>query len=501
MRHATGCTLVLLLLALGVADAANPLAGLLGRLTGKSAIAKVACPDEVRDMLHVDTAKLQSIKDQMILQMKQGLAGEESPMLMLPTHLSQKPTGEEKGSYLALDLGGTNFRVLKVVLKGKGKFEVLHSKHKVEESLMSGPGENLFRFFAEKVRDMAPETVGAETAMPLGFTFSFPVLQTSINVGTLVEWTKGFSCSGVEGQDVVNLLQKAFRDLNINISVEALVNDTPGTMMAGAYKNPNVAAGLILGTGTNLCFLQTVAQAPKLQDKRAFNALPSVVTWRREPFCGPNAQHIVNTEWGGFGDGRAEESLPMCKHDKELDAKSVNPGKHLYEKMIGGMFLGELTRRFAADLIEQGKLFSHNKNLGNKLEGFVTEGGFSTECMSRLEGSRTYEEARAILKSLGVVDSKKADIDLLRAVCVAVSDRAALLAGAGLAAVAEHLKREHDCLVAVDGTLFAKYPKIKDRMLSCLKTLLGRRMGVRFVSAEDGSGVGAALAAAAACAK
>ena len=81
------------------------------------------------------------------------------------------------------------------------------------------------RFFAEKVRDMAPESVGAETAMPLGFTFSFPVLQAvffffllfpllflglssflavvhahtrrraqpllqaSINEGTLVEWT------------------------------------------------------------------------------------------------------------------------------------------------------------------------------------------------------------------------------------------------------------------------------------------------------------------------
>ena len=28
----------------------------------------------------------------------------------------------------------------------------------------------------------------------------------------------------------------------------------------------------------------------------------------------------------------------MCKHDNELDAKSVNPGKHLYEKMIGGMY-------------------------------------------------------------------------------------------------------------------------------------------------------------------
>lgn len=27
----------------------------------------------------------------------------------------------------------------------------------------------------------------------LGFTFSFPIMQTSINSGTLIRWTKGFS--------------------------------------------------------------------------------------------------------------------------------------------------------------------------------------------------------------------------------------------------------------------------------------------------------------------
>ena len=53
---------------------------------------------------------------------------------------------------------------------------------------------------------MAPEAVGADEAMPMGFTFSFPVLQTRINAGSLVEWTKGFSCPGVVGEDVVMLL-------------------------------------------------------------------------------------------------------------------------------------------------------------------------------------------------------------------------------------------------------------------------------------------------------
>jgi len=40
--------------------------------------------------------------------------GSSSPMLMLPTHITRLPNGKEKGMYLAIDLGGTNFRVLKV---------------------------------------------------------------------------------------------------------------------------------------------------------------------------------------------------------------------------------------------------------------------------------------------------------------------------------------------------------------------------------------------------
>ena len=38
--------------------------------------------------------------------------------------------------------------------------------------------------------------------------------------------------------------------------------------------------------------------------------------------------------------------------------------------------------------------------------------------------------------------------------------------------MAVHLKREHDCLIAVDGTLYAKYPQFKQRMTSCLQVPL-----------------------------
>src|SRR6218665_55065 len=50
---------------------------------------------------------------------------------------------------------------------------------------------------------------GKSEPLPLGFTFSFPCKQEGLAVGRLVRWTKGFSCAGVQGEDVVRLLQEA----------------------------------------------------------------------------------------------------------------------------------------------------------------------------------------------------------------------------------------------------------------------------------------------------
>jgi len=46
----------------------------------------------------------------------------------------------------------------------------------------------------------------------MGVTFSFPVHQTAINSGVLIEWTKGFSASGVPGNDVVKFLNDAMAE-------------------------------------------------------------------------------------------------------------------------------------------------------------------------------------------------------------------------------------------------------------------------------------------------
>lgn len=56
---------------------------------------------------------------------------------MLPTYVFGWPTGQEKGSYLAVDLGGTNLRVCHVELEGEGRFEVTQTKFRLYVSATS----------------------------------------------------------------------------------------------------------------------------------------------------------------------------------------------------------------------------------------------------------------------------------------------------------------------------------------------------------------------------
>jgi len=68
---------------------------------------------------------------------------------------------------------------------------------------------------------------------------------------------QGFRCSGVEGEDVVRLLQEAISRRNdIQVKVAAILNDTTGCLMSCAWKNPKCRIGLIIGTGTNACYLE-----------------------------------------------------------------------------------------------------------------------------------------------------------------------------------------------------------------------------------------------------
>jgi len=122
------------------------------------------------------------------------------------------PTGNEEGTFLALDMGGTNLRVCEVVLSDEvGEFDIAQSKYRLPEELKSGSADDLWGYIADCVQQFVEyHHEGDEMPdFPLGFTFSYPASQDYIDHGVLQRWTKGFDIDGVEGEDVVPMLEKA----------------------------------------------------------------------------------------------------------------------------------------------------------------------------------------------------------------------------------------------------------------------------------------------------
>ena len=73
----------------------------------------------------------------------------------------------------------------------------------------------LFDYIAECIFLFLDKRNLVEFRMPLGFTFSFPCKQEGLNSARLTTWTKGFKCTGVEGEDVVKLLREAIDRRNV----------------------------------------------------------------------------------------------------------------------------------------------------------------------------------------------------------------------------------------------------------------------------------------------
>jgi hexokinase len=89
---------------------------------------------------------------------------------------------------------------------------------------------------------------------------------------------------------------------------------------------------------------------------------------------------IVNTEWGGFAS--VDALRPSC-FGMTLDQASDKPGDAMFEKMISGMYLGELVRLALAHLHAQGAFMSDMACLPLS---FAAPYSFQTARMSRIEG-------------------------------------------------------------------------------------------------------------------
>jgi hexokinase len=68
----------------------------------------------------------------------------------------------------------------------------------------------------------------------------------------------------------------------------------------------------------------------------------------------------------------------LTKYDRLVDKNSLNPSFQIFEKMISGMYLGEITRYALLELQSNGKLFA-GKNISVLKEPYAFQSAYSTD--------------------------------------------------------------------------------------------------------------------------
>jgi hexokinase len=162
---------------------------------------------------------------------------QDSDICMLPSYNDKLPTGLEMGTYLALDVGGSTFRIALVELNGrqpgtKNMRIVTMKSYKIDEKVRQRSGTQFFDWMAEKIQqalaDPQLQLSASTKTFPMGLAWSFPVeyvqlyhswvlslilfRQTSIRSANLLDMGKGFRATeGLLGQDLSELIMAPCR--------------------------------------------------------------------------------------------------------------------------------------------------------------------------------------------------------------------------------------------------------------------------------------------------
>ncbi|XP_035484099.2 hexokinase HKDC1 isoform X2 [Scophthalmus maximus] len=429
--------------------------------------------------LHDD--QLSDISTRFQAEMKKGLSAESNAaaaVKMLPTHVRCTPDGSETGQFLALDLGGSKFKVLQVKVREgmrmrRGGVEMEEKTYPIPRELLEGRGAELFGHVSESLKDFLHEkNISLEKKHPLAFTFSFPCEQSTLDRGLLLSWSKTYRARGLQGKDVVQVLREAIdKTGGMHIEVLAMVNDTVAAMMTCGFEDRYCEVGLIIGTGTNACYMEELCHVDLVE--------------------GDEGRMCVNTEWGAFGDDGALNDY-ITEFDRDVDAASNNPGKQIFEKMVSGMYLGELVRLVVLKMATLGILFE-----GHVSDALRTKGKITTAHVAAMEEYKNgLKNTRGILMDLDLTPSPD-DCVAVQHVSTIVSFRSSNLVAAGLAAILTRIKNNRNLrtfrmTVGVDGTVYKTHPQYPKRLHKVLQRLLPECQ-VRFVLSHSGSSKGAAL--------
>uniref|UniRef100_A0A6P7F0M1 Phosphotransferase n=1 Tax=Diabrotica virgifera virgifera TaxID=50390 RepID=A0A6P7F0M1_DIAVI len=399
-----------------------------------------------------------------------------STIKCFPTYVQDFPDGSKSGRYLSLVLDGNNLRIFLLNIDNR-QYTLDQKIYSVSQDLMTGTGEQLFHFIAECLAEYTKEKGVHTDSLPLGFIFNFPLEQKSLRIGILKSWTNGYSCEGVIGKDVVQLLNDAVNkreDLKINIV--AVANNTTANFMVCVFKDFETKIEMMIGAETNCCYVEKQVNADLFD----------------EPDRG-SENVIVYLEYGSFGD---DGTLEFCRSqfDKDLDAGSTNVGSQLHKKMISGIYLGELVRLAAVKFTKEGILFG-----GQLSDGFKVHDKFETRFICEIDADSpgVFTNVKRILNNLGVTNATEQDYNDIKYLSQCFSRRAAILNSCMITVLVRKIGYP-SVTVGVDGMLYKTHPHIHSILMTYVEGLLKPDpYKFKIMLSEEGSnGIGGALIAA-----
>ncbi len=394
--------------------------------------------------------------------MEAGLAGEESSLLMIPTYIEANNELKINEPVIALDAGGTNFRVAKVYFDENLKLiteDLQHNKMPAIDTELSK--EEFFGTFAEYLSDY-------KTACEkIGFCFSYATEIFPNKDGKLIEWSKEIKAPEVIGEMIGKNLLEAMGTPDKKL---VLLNDTVATLLAGkaaiGAKEYDTYIGFILGTGTNASYIEPNKNITKT------------------PGLDLEGSQIINIETGNFSKAVRSDI------DLLFDSQTKNPGRYSFEKMISGGYLGGVCTTAIKVAASEGVFSEASKAKIENLEELSSE-----EANKFVSGVELNQNS---LTAVLITDEdKKAGAIIIEAII----ERAAKMVAGNLAAVilksGKAKTAEKPVLLTIEGTTFYKLKNFRKMFEDYLQEFLTgeNQRYYDIVNVENSSLLGAAIAA------
>ncbi|KAI5963860.1 NAG5 [Candida theae] len=360
------------------------------------------------------------------------------------------PTGDEHGSYLAVDLGGSTLRVAVVDLAPQSESISRSDRIKVvleEKWLISNEykviNRSFFKFIGSKITEIIDkqETLNPSQTIKVGITWSFPLDTTSHNNGKIRHVSKGYTIGDdVYDKDLKHLFESILQEeFDLSFDIKSILNDSLAVYAAGAFLDDKMRLAMVLGTGFNMCCSLDASKdymhASKLIDRKMlFNTELSLF-----------GQHLCDdfsTKYDAVIDNRFDNFKHHFKTYLQPDPNS-NLIFQPHELMTSGRYLPELTRLVLADLIGKKEIFTNFDSEELNTIETVKYDGFEGELMCFISECDDFEAVGEKMRDVYhwdkiVLDS---DIAIIKHVIKAIVQRAAFIVANAIIAFFKLLKK------------------------------------------------------------